>query len=158
MPTPETVRTSAAGKDRRAVRSGKGFLAGVQVRCTDIEPTKGLHSVLFRAMAGLLGLLVVVQVVLGLTSAVPISYGVLFAEAIRLVIFAGLLWGAGDLADLFIQSHCDLRSARILLSTLRMFKPRAAPHSLTHAQVRILWLGDFPRQAHRNAAARGPNP
>ncbi len=104
----------------------------MQVRCNDIEPTRGLHSVaiLFRVMSGLLGLLMVVQVVLGLTSAVGISYGVLFAEAIRLVIFAGLLWGAGDLADLFIKSHCDLRSTRILLARVSsQLSARAEPVS-----------------------------
>ena len=69
-------------------------------------------------MSGLLGLLVVLQVFSGLTGAVEISYGVLIAEAIRLVIFAGLLWGAGDLAGLFVQSHYDLRASRILLERL----------------------------------------
>lgn len=41
---------------------------------------------LFRVMSGLLGLLVVLQVFSGLTGAVEISYGVLAAEAIRLLI------------------------------------------------------------------------
>jgi hypothetical protein len=95
-------------------------MAGVPVRDDDVEPTRGLHSVaiLFRIMAGLMGLLLVVQIVNGVTSPVPISFGVLVAEATRLIIFAGLLWGAGDLADLFVKSHRDVRATRILLGRL----------------------------------------
>src|SRR5205809_922985 len=83
---------------------------GAAVRDGDVEDAPGLHGVaiLFRMMAGLLLLLMVLQVASGVSSTVEISYGVLFAEAIRLVIFAGLLWGAGDLADLFVRSHHDL--------------------------------------------------
>jgi hypothetical protein len=100
---------------RRDSESGP-VLAGVPVREEDIEPEKGLRTiaVLFRGMAVLLLLLMIVQVFVGLTSTVPVSIGVLFAEAIRLVIFAGMLWGAGDLAVLWVKSHYDLRATRIL--------------------------------------------
>ena len=106
---------------RRDIKEAVGpKLVGVPVRDHDIEPVASLHwvAVLFRAMAGLLFLLMVVQVALGLTSAVEISYGVLFAEAVRLLIFAGLLWGAGGLADLFVKSHHDMRASRILLARI----------------------------------------
>ena len=95
-------------------------LAGVPVRENDIEPTLGLHWVawLCRALAVLLFLLMVVQIALGVTSAVEISYGVLFAEGVRLLIFAGLLGGAGALADLFVRSHHDLRATRVLLARI----------------------------------------
>ena len=53
-----------------------------------------------------------------LSSTVPLSIGVLFAEAVRLVIFAGLLWGAGDLAVLWVKSHYDIRATRILVARL----------------------------------------
>jgi hypothetical protein len=69
-------------------------------------------------MSGLLLLLMVVQVALGLTSAIEISYGVLGGEAIRLVIVAGLLWAAGDLANLYVKSTYDIRETRILLARL----------------------------------------
>jgi hypothetical protein len=110
--------------NRRRVASieeeARPHIGGVPVRPHDIEPTAGLHwvAVLFRVMAGLLFLLMVVQIALGLTSTVDISYGVLFAEGVRLLIFAGLLWGAGALADLFVKSHCDLRATRILLARM----------------------------------------
>jgi len=108
---------------RRAQMSGRPAIAGVPVRDDDIEPTVGLHWVakLCRVMSGLLAVLMVLQIVNGVTSTVDISYGVLIAEALRLVIFAGLLWGAGDLADLFVKSHCDLRATRILLARLNYF-------------------------------------
>jgi hypothetical protein len=106
-----------ADLNRRTVAGGRPLIAGVPVRDDDIEPTRGLHSIaiLFRVLAALLGVIIVLQVLNGLTSAVEISYGVLIAEVIRLVIFAGLLWGAGDLAVLFVKSHDDLRASRILL-------------------------------------------
>lgn len=103
------------GVDRRGVNSD-ALRGGVSMRDQDIEGTKGLHSVaiLFRILAGLLMVVAVLQFVNGITSTVEISYGVLTAEIIRLVIGAGLLWGAGDLADLFVKSHHDIRATRIL--------------------------------------------
>ena len=100
------------------------------MRDQDIEPTQSLHWVarLFKVMAGLLFVLMVLQIALGLTSAVEISYGVLFAEAVRLLIFAGLLWGAGSLADLFVKSHHDLRATRILLARIA-YRLREDPHA-----------------------------
>jgi hypothetical protein len=113
--------SSARDAERRSsARPGRPLLAGVPVRVDDIEPTRGLHSVaiLFRVLAGLLGVIIVLQILNGITSPVDVSYGVLIAEAIRLVIFAGLLWGAGGLADLFVTSHHDVRCIRITLARL----------------------------------------
>lgn len=99
---------------------GRSLIGNIDCSAVDAEPTRALHSVaiLFRVMSGLLVLLMLLQLVLGVTSTDEISYGVLFGEAIRLVIFAGLLWAAGDLADLFVKSHCDIRAIRILLARL----------------------------------------
>src|SRR5439155_13592902 len=90
------------------------------VREDDIEPVKGIRTiaVLFRGMAMLLLVLMVLQVIFGVTSTVPISAGVLIADAVRLIIFAGLLWGAGDLAVLWVKSHHDLRATRILTARI----------------------------------------
>jgi hypothetical protein len=95
-------------------------LAGITVREEDIEPVKGIRFIayLFRGMAMLLILLMVLQVFSALAGAVPASPGVVFAEAVRLVIFAGLLWGVGDLAVLWIKSHHDIRASRILLARM----------------------------------------
>jgi hypothetical protein len=95
-------------------------LAGITVREDDIEPVKGIRFIawLFRGMAVLLLVLMVIQVLSSATGTVPASPGVVFAEAVRLVIFAGLLWGVGDLAVLWIKSHHDIRASRILLARM----------------------------------------
>jgi hypothetical protein len=117
--TPRTSGRTSTGAERR-ISQDRPMLAGVVVREEDIEPVKGIRVVafLFRGMAILLLLLMVLQVAAGLSSAVPMSPGVLFAESVRLVIFAGLLWGAGDLAVLWIKSHYDIRASRILLARM----------------------------------------
>lgn len=107
--------------DARAhAEENRPSLAGVAVREEDIEPEKGIRAIalLFRGMAVLLLFLMVLQVFFAVTSTVPLSVGVVFAEAVRLIIFAGLLWGGGNLAVLLIKSHHDLRATRILNARL----------------------------------------
>jgi hypothetical protein len=130
--TTEPNRRRVASKEEEI----RPHLSGVPVRPDDIEPTTGLHwvAVLFRVMAGLLFVLMVVQIALGLTSTVDISYGVLFAEGVRLLIFAGMLWGAGALADLFVKSHHDLRTSRILLARIA-YRLREDPQALPPADA-----------------------
>lgn len=95
-------------------------IGGISVREEDIEPVKGIRAIaiLFRGMSLLLLVLMVLQVFFGLTSTVPMSVGVMFAEALRLVVFAGLLWGGGDLAVLWVKSHHDIRATRILTARI----------------------------------------
>lgn len=94
------------------------MLAGVFVREEDLEPQKGLSfvSLLFRALAGLLLFLMAVQVLLGLGNPAPGAMGTLLGEAVRLLVFAGLLWGAGDLATLGVKTFYEMRASRILLA------------------------------------------
>jgi hypothetical protein len=138
MMRPPAPAETARKSERRAAKAALAAVGGVACRDADVESTRGIRSValLFRSMSGLLVLLMVLQVVSGLTGTVDISYGVLFAEAIRLVIFAGLLWGAGDLAELFIKSHCDIRAMRILVGRLtRLMDERpAAPGAARPSQ------------------------
>jgi hypothetical protein len=103
-----------------AEHAHRPVLAGITVREDDIEPVKGIRFIawLFRGMAVLLLVLMVIQVLSSATGTVPASPGVVFAEAVRLVIFAGLLWGVGDLAVLWIKSHHDIRASRILLARM----------------------------------------
>jgi hypothetical protein len=117
MDEPSSTRDA---ERRSSVRKGRRLLAGVPVRVDDIEPARGLHSIaiLFRLLACLLGVIIVLQILNGVTSPVDISYGALIAEVIRLVIFAGLLWGAGSMADLFVTTHHDVRCIRITLTRL----------------------------------------
>ena len=91
---------------------------GVAVREDDIENVKGLRTIalIFRGLSIILVLLMVLQVFFAISSTVPLSAGVVVANAVRLIIFAGLLWGVGDLAILFVKSHYDLRATRILMA------------------------------------------
>jgi hypothetical protein len=109
-------RADRSADHRQDVDEDQPNLSGVPVREDDVEPVKGIRTiaVLFRGMAIILLLLMVLQVFFAATSTVPLSVGVVAAEAVRLIIFAGLLWGAGDLAVLFVKSHYDLRATRIL--------------------------------------------
>jgi len=118
MATMATEREPRTADRRDEDTAEQPILAGVRVREDDIEEAKGIRTiaVLFRGMAILLFALMVLQVFFAVTSAVPISVGVLLAESVRLIIFAGLLWGAGDLAVLWVKSHYDIRATRILLA------------------------------------------
>jgi hypothetical protein len=115
-----TMPNSASSGDRRALVTPVDISCVDEMTCQDhkLAPAKGLHSIrmLFRVLAGMLGLVMVMQVVSGLTGTVDISYGVLIAEAMRLVVYAAVLWGVGDLSELFIKTHCDLRAIRILMA------------------------------------------
>jgi hypothetical protein len=118
--TESDVFAAPSDSERRTPPPAKPAIEGVPVREDDIESTGGIHWVagLFRVLSVVLLLLMIVQVALGVSGTVGISYGVLVGEAIRLTIYAALLWGGGDLANLFVQSHRDLRATRILVARL----------------------------------------
>jgi len=96
------------------------LLAGIHVREDDLEPQKGLDiaSVVFRVAAGVILILALVQFAAWWIDR-PLGgagLGLLIGDTIRLIVFAGLLWAAGDLASLAIKTHYDIRAARILLA------------------------------------------
>lgn len=99
------ARRRAAADPMRTVRAG------------DLEPYTGLRylSTLFRVMAVLLVLLLAAEVVAGVATAGRASVPTLLAEAGRLLVLAGILWGAGDLALLLVDIGHDVRATRILL-------------------------------------------
>jgi hypothetical protein len=111
----------ADGADDHARRPGSGPGGGetiAGVRASDIEPYIGLRylSKLFRLMALILLLVLVAEVVAGFLRQGTAAIATLLGEVSRLVVLAGLLWGAGDLAILLIDVGHDVRAARILLS------------------------------------------
>ena len=117
------TKTSERAQDPaapRRPRKSHPLASGIECRAGDGHPAKALYfvAIVFRVMSGLLLLLMIGQVVLGLMSAVQISLGVLLGEALRLFIFAGLIWAAGDVADVLVKSHCDILAMRILLTKL----------------------------------------
>lgn len=91
--------------------------AVMQVRAADLEPYVGLRYVakLFRLMALILVLLLIAEVVTGLTTQGSTAIPTLLAEGSRLIVLAGLLWASGDLAILLIDIGHDVRATRILI-------------------------------------------
>jgi hypothetical protein len=110
--------TTTKHVNHRQPDTDRPSIGGVTVRDDDIESAKALRAIarLFRGMALLLLVLMVVQVIAAATGTVALSVGVVAANAIRLVIFAGLLWATGDLAVFVVKSHYDLRATRILVA------------------------------------------
>ncbi len=88
------------------------------VRATDLEPYVGLRylSKLFRLIAIILLLLLVAEIVTGLTTQGSASIPTLLGEASRLIVLAGALWGVGDLAILMVDVGHDVRAVRVYLS------------------------------------------
>lgn len=89
----------------------------MNVRASDLEPYTGLRylSTLFRVMAILLVVLLVAEAVAGFAAEGRVFLPTLLAEASRLLVLAGILWGAGDLAVLLVDIGHDVRASRILL-------------------------------------------
>lgn len=103
--------------DNDSTTRRNGLDALRQVRASDVEPYTGLGylSKLFRLIAIFLVLLLILEVATGLYREGTSSLPTLLSEVSRLVVLAGLLWGAGDLAHLLIDVGHDVRAARILL-------------------------------------------
>lgn len=117
--------TPAVG-DRRHTRGGS--LDGLTVRDADLEPKRGIRYVawLFKTIAVLLLAVMVTELGIALTDPASAGAGMLLGESVRLLAFAGLLWGAADLALMLIQSHYDLRATRILLARQNALMERVA--------------------------------
>jgi hypothetical protein len=88
------------------------------VRATDLEPYVGLRylSRLFRLIAVILLLLLVAEIVTGLTTQGSASIPTLLGEASRLIVLGGALWGVGDLAILMVDVGHDVRAVRVYMS------------------------------------------
>jgi hypothetical protein len=88
------------------------------VRATDLEPYVGLRylSKLFRLIAIILLLLLIAEIVTGLTTQGSTAIPTLLGEASRLIVLAGALWGVGDLAILMVDVGHDVRAVRVYLS------------------------------------------
>jgi hypothetical protein len=106
----------AAGTEQRHAAG----LSDMKVRDDDLEPHEGLRYIarLFKILAILLILLLIGEIVLGLARQGSAAIPTLLVEATRLIVFAGFLWGAADMALMFIESNHDLRATRILVGRL----------------------------------------
>src|SRR5213596_3063126 len=88
------------------------------VRASDLEPYVGLRylSKLFRLIAIILLLLLVAEIITGVTTQGSAAIPTLLGEASRLIVLAGALWGVGDLAILMVDVGHDVRAVRVYLS------------------------------------------
>ena len=120
-------------------RSAEPHSLAADLMAEILEPHESLRYVarLFKALAALLVLLLVAEVVLGLVQQGGQAVPVLLVEATRLVVFAGVLWGLGDMALMFIESNHDVRAARVLLWQLNaMTKLRMEAEGISVEPVR----------------------
>lgn len=91
-----------------------------RVREEDLEPHSGLRYVarLFKILAILLIVMLIAEIIIGLSQQGSAAIVTLLVEATRTIVFAGLLWGIGDLCLMLIESNHDLRATRILVGRL----------------------------------------
>ena len=110
----EACGAPPAGSELRATDTLEG------VRAADIEPYIALRYIarLFKILAVLILLMLAGEVVLRLLIDGRAALTTLLGEATRLLVLAGLLWAAGDIAVLMIDAGHDLRVARILLGRI----------------------------------------
>jgi hypothetical protein len=110
----EACGAPPAGSELRATDPLEG------VRAADIEPYIALRYIarLFKILAVLILLMLAGEVVLGLLIDGRAALTTLLGEATRLLVLAGMLWAAGDIAVLMIDAGHDLRVTRILLGRI----------------------------------------
>ena len=110
----------SGGGERRLDPAEEHVPPEMDVRDEDMEPHEGLRYIarLFKILAILLILLLVGEVILGLVKQGNEAIPTLLVEATRIVVFAALLWAAGDMALMLIESNHDLRATRILVGRL----------------------------------------
>lgn len=112
--------TTSLAADDEHQRRRQSSPQDMGVRDEDLEPHAGLRYIarLFKVLSILLLLLLVAEIVIGLFHQGAAAIPTLMVEATRLIVFAGLLWGLGDIALMLIESNHDLRATRILVGRL----------------------------------------
>ena len=90
------------------------------VREEDLEPYVALRYIarLFKVLAALIVVMLLGEVALGVMIDGRSSLTTLLGEATRLLVMAGMLWAAGDIAVLLVDAGHDLRVTRILLGRI----------------------------------------
>lgn len=91
-----------------------------EVRTQDLEPYVALRYIarLFKVLAVLMVLVMLGEVITGLMMEGGDSFPTLIAEVTRMLLLAGLMWGAGDITVLLIDMGHDVRVVRILLGRI----------------------------------------
>jgi hypothetical protein len=102
------------------VREGDKRQTEEEVRSQDLEPYVTLRYIarLFKVLAALMVVLMIGEVIAGLTTDASEVWLTLIGEVTQMLVLAGLMWGGGDLALLLIDAGHDLRVVRILLGRI----------------------------------------
>ena len=89
-----------------------------------LEPHASLRYVgrLFKALAVGLFILLLAELGIGISRDGWQALPLLMLEVAQLLLFAGLMWGGGDLAYLVIDTNHDIRASRVLLWQLNMLR------------------------------------
>lgn len=89
-----------------------------------LEPHASLKYVgtLFKGLAVAILILMTVEIALGVNQDGLEALPLLLLEVAQLLIFAGLLWGFGDLTYLIIETNHDVRASRVHLWQLNMMQ------------------------------------
>lgn len=105
-----------------------------EVRNEDLEPYVTLRYIarLFKVLAILMVVMLVGEVVTGLVTEGQRALLTVLAEATRLFVLAGLMWGGGDITLLLIDAGHDLRVVRILLGRVHNEVHRRGGVDTTH--------------------------
>lgn len=90
------------------------------VRTTDLEPYVTLRYIarLFKVLAVLMIFMLIGEIITGLITEGRGAILTLLGETTRMLVLAGLMWAAGDLAILLIDAGHDIRVSRILLGRI----------------------------------------
>jgi len=103
-----------------SLSENRALAADENVREEDLEPYVALRYIarLFKVLAALILIMLAGEVVLGMLIDGRASITTLLGEATRLLVMAGLLWAAGDIAVLLVDAGHDIRVTRILLGRI----------------------------------------
>jgi hypothetical protein len=102
------------------IRAGDKRATEEEVRSQDLEPYITLRYIarLFKVLAVLMIVMLIGEVIAGLTADAARALPTLIGEITQLLVLAGLMWGGGDLTLLMIDAGHDVRVSRILLGRI----------------------------------------
>ncbi|MDR0787789.1 MAG: hypothetical protein LBG44_07985 [Gemmatimonadota bacterium] len=117
---PRVVRAGRADPPSSADGDDRNDGRAEAIRADDVEPYFALQYVarLFKIAAMVVVVALTAEVIAGVALEGVGAVLPLFAEVIRGVVLAAILWGVGDLTVLFIDVGHDVRAARVLLGRL----------------------------------------
>ena len=109
---------------------------GGELMADILEPHASLRYIarLFKALAVLLLILLISELIMGFIQQGQQALPTLMVEATRLVVFAGVLWGVGDMALMLIESNHDLRATRLMVWQLNALMKMRMDHEGIHVE------------------------